>query len=576
MNITNRKKYNKTDRALVDLVIEQIQKTNYAVIAMISLVGIVLWPVFGAWVVGLWMGSGFLLVVIRAWVLSKVNQKHFFSSNYFLRETSAAIILGLSGAYWGVAAWLFLDPNNANIYAFVLGAILGVSCASIVSASPRPNLWLVFAAMEFLIVTAKFISLDYLPLAIMSVVFTTGVYFVVRGVGKSIEASVTKDFQNAELLEEVSYTRDLAEQANIEKSQFMAATSHDLRQPLHAQGLLLEVLKQQLIGQSQSKLVDKVVQSNSALHSLFNSLLEISQFDAGTIEVNKSHQPIHSLCQQIMNEFDQMIKDKNLSVVIEKSDLIVFSDPVLLSRIIRNLVSNAIKYTEQGTISIHYSQQGSQLLLSVTDTGIGIAEQEHENIFKEYKQLNNNERDRQKGVGLGLALVSRMCELLDHDIEVKSTFGQGAVFTLSLPLGDPSQVIHVAKEENTSSIEGINVLLVDDELPILDAMQSLLSQWQCQCHAFSSIGDAVTALSKEPMAVDLIISDYRLSGDLNGIQCIEHLRGIVGEATPAVLLSGDTDPNLLNTVQQAGFYMLHKPLKPARLRNVMTLLLKNT
>jgi len=362
----------------------------------------------------------------------------------------------------------------------------------------------------------------------MSVVFTTGVYFVVRGVGKSIEASVTKDFQNAKLLEEVSYTRDLAEQANIEKSQFMAATSHDLRQPLHAQGLLLEVLKQQLIGQSQSKLVDKVVQSNSALHSLFNSLLEISQFDAGTIEVNKSHH------------------------------LIVFSDPVLLSRIIRNLVSNAIKYTEQGTISIHYSQQGSQLLLSVTDTGIGIAEQEHENIFKEYKQLNNNERDRQKGVGLGLALVSRMCELLDHDIEVKSTFGQGAVFTLSLPLGDPSQVIHVAKEENTSSIEGINVLLVDDELPILDAMQSLLSQWQCQC------------------PVDLIISDYRLSGDLNGIQCIEHLRGIVGEATPAVLLSGDTDPNLLNTVQQAGFYMLHKPLKPARLRNVMTLLLKNT
>lgn len=576
MNITNNKKYNKTDSALVDLVIEQIQKTNYAVIAMISLVGIVLWPIFGAWIVGLWMTSGFLLVVIRAWVLSKVNQKQLFSSNYFLRETSAAIILGLSGAYWGVAAWLFLDPSNANVYAFVLGAILGVSCASIGSASPRPNLWLVFAAMEFLIVTAKFISLNYLPLAIMSVVFTAGVYFVVRSVGKSIEASVTKDFQNAELLKEVSYTRDLAEQANIEKSQFMAATSHDLRQPLHAQGLLLEVLKQQLIGQSQSELVDKVVQSNSALHSLFNSLLEISQFDAGTIEVNKSHQPIHSLCEQIINEFDQLIKDKNLSVMVEKSDLIVFSDPVLLSRIIRNLVSNAIKYTEQGSISINYSQQGSQLVLSVTDTGIGIAEQEHENIFKEYNQLNNNERDRQKGVGLGLALVRRMCELLGHDIEVKSTLGHGSVFTLSLTLGDPGQVIHEPKEENTSSIEGINVLLVDDELPILDAMQSLLSQWHCQCHAFSTIDDAVTSLNNEPIAVDLIISDYRLSGDFNGLQCIERLRGIVGEATPAVLLSGDTAPNLLHTVQQAGFYMLHKPLKPARLRNVMTILLKST
>jgi len=576
VNIINEKSYNKIDRALVDLVITQIQKTNYGVIAMICLVGIVLWPVFGAWKVGTWMFGGFLIVALRAWLLSKVNKRQLFPSNYLLRETLAAIILGISGAFWGIAAWLFLDPNNANIYAFVLGAILGVACASIASASPRPNLWLAFAAMEFLIVTAKFISLNYLPLAIMAVVFTTGVYFVVRGVGKSIEASATKDFQNAKLLEEVSYAKELAEQANVEKSQFMAATSHDLRQPLHAQGLLLEVLKQQLMKEPQSELIDKVVQSNTALHSLFNSLLEISQLDAGTIEINQSHQSIHALCQQVITEFEQMAEDKNLNISHEDSDLVVFSDPVLLSRIIRNLVSNAVKYTEQGSISINYVQQVEKILLSVKDTGIGIPEQEHENIFKEYNQLNNNERDRRKGVGLGLALARRMCELLGHDINVQSTIGSGSVFTLSLPLGDAKQIVQARQEDNVSSIDGINVLLVDDELPILEAMQSLLSQWNCQCHAFASVEEAERSLTKDQVAVDLIISDYRLSDGFDGIQCIERLRDIVGEPTPAVLLSGDTDPNLLHQVQEAGYYLLHKPLKPAKLRNVMTILLSNT
>jgi len=169
-----------------------------------------------------------------------------------------------------------------------------------------------------------------------------------------------------------------------------------------------------------------------------------------------------------------------------------------------------------------------------------------------------------------------MCELLGHDVKLKSAVGYGSVFTLSLPLGDPSLVVHTVQEDNKSSIEGISVLLVDDELPILEAMISLLNQWSCQCHAYSTIQDAEKSLNEKQLTVDLILSDYRLSGDSNGIQCIERLRHIVGEATPAALLSGDTSPDLLHQVQEAGYYLLHKPLKPAKLRNVMTILLSKT
>jgi len=215
-------------------------------------------------------------------------------------------------------------------------------------------------------------------------------------------------------------------------------------------------------------------------------------------------------------------------------------------------------------------------LLTVSDTGIGIPEAEHQNIFKEYHQLNNDARDRQKGVGLGLAVVWRMCALLDITINLKSALGEGSSFTLSIPLGKPEEIIH--NEQSASSAaasEALSVIVVDDEIPILEAMSSLLEQWGCQCHAYSNLENALQAIEEKNISADIIISDYRLTDRLTGIECIEQLRQALGDEIPAVLLSGDTDPNLLNQVQSAGFYMLHKPLKPNKLRNVMSILAQN-
>ena len=569
------KDYNKTEKALVDLVISQAPLVAYANAVIITFMGIALWSSVDPVILGSWVLAGYVIVLARVIIFSKLNSSKLLADNYFLRECLAAIGLAIVGAHWGLSVWLFLDPSNSDGLNNILlsSTVLGVASGTLASAAPRPNLWLAFGASEFIIVTAKCIALNFIPLAMMSILYTIGVYFIARQVGKRIETSITKDFLNEELLIEVSHAKDLAEKANIEKSQFMAATSHDLRQPLHAQGLLIEALKSQSADTSQQSLIEKLSQSNTALAFLFDSLLEISQLDAETVKVNQSHQSLPLICRQVINEFEQSAIEKNLSIVLEGDDCVVFSDPVLLIRIIRNLVSNAIKYTEKGSVKVQMICSDEHIItLSIKDTGIGIEKDQHEAIFNEYMQLNNNARDRRKGVGLGLALVRRMCHLLEHTISVESSPGKGSSFELVLPKGDEQKIIRIDETPELNNFFNCKVVLVDDEEPILDAMRVLFEQWQCHCYAFASVDEAQAQLIGSDEKIDLIISDYRLSDDVTGIECINQLRDIIG-LVPAILLSGDTDPELLKHVQEQGFRMLHKPLKPAILRNVMSTLL---
>jgi signal transduction histidine kinase/CheY-like chemotaxis protein len=539
------------------------------------LVGYVLWFHFGLPYVGAWTFLGLLFVGIRIVLFKWMHDGKLLPNNYRARELVTGICLAIAGAHWGLAGWLYLDPNNPTLYSFSGAAVLGVFCAIIASTAIRPNLWLAFALSEFSFVTAKFYASGFQSLSVMSLIFVAGMYVIVKSVGKRIEASVTKDFENAELLTQVRKARDLAEQANLEKSQFMAATSHDLRQPLHAQGLLIEALKGQKLDPAPKELLGKIEQSNTALHQLFNSLLEISQLDARTVEVNKSHQPLLDICNQVVIDFEPQATAKGLRIEIIGDDCTVLSDPILLNRIIRNLVSNAIKYTDQGMVTLMLSEQKEAISLAIEDTGLGIPADQHDNIFKEYQQLHNEARDRQKGVGLGLAVVKRMCQLLDLSIHIDSKVGEGSCFTLTLPRGDSEQIIKNKVEISTpTTAEQLDVIVVDDELPILEAMATLLQQWNCRCHAYPDMETAKQAIQSNTHSADIIISDYRLTDNVTGIDCINQLRHALGAEVPAVLLSGDTDPKLLSKVQNAGFYMLHKPLKPNKLRNVMSLLVE--
>ena len=490
-------------------------------------------------------------------------------------ELVIAFALFSSGLHWGSAAWLFLDTGNIQNFALVCGAILGVVASALAIFSTRPLICCVFATTVFCIAALKLALLENWGLAIMCIVVLPAYALLSRTLGRTIEKSVTQDFRNAELLEEVRATRDALEKTSRDKSLFMAATSHDLRQPLHAQSMILQIMGSRAQGTELEDLVDKMRISNDALIALFNALLEVSQLDAGTIEVHCSHHSLLEIINLIVDEFQETAHQKNLKLEIVGGECIVYSDPILLMRILRNLVSNALKFTLHGHISLKIAEQQSCALVSVCDTGIGIDKNDQATIFREYTQLGNPSRDRKKGIGLGLALVRRMCELLGHEIRVESTIGEGSCFSLKLPLGNPDSVVQVSQEPKSEFIEDLDIMIIDDEQPILDAMDTLFSDWSCRTRAFTSLASAASAIAYSDYRPDLIISDYRLNENANGIDAITQLRKMLGQEVPAVIISGDTDPRLLEKIHSEDFYLLHKPVKIDKLRNVIGSLLNH-
>ena len=481
-----------------------------------------------------------------------------------------------TGFFWSLAPALFFVPDNTFFIVVTVALYCGyVSGSLAVNLSFKPS-FIVFAiGITAPLMIAQFNQggAVYNTISGLMVFYISMLIYVSFNMHKLYVISVEAKFENELLVERLALEKAEVEKANIEKSQFMAATSHDLRQPLHAQGLLIGALTAKKIDPHYDLLIEKLSQSNVALEVLFDSLLEISQLDAGTVKVSESHQSLNIICAQIIDEFEQLANEKKLTIHLEGEDTFVFSDPVLLLRIIRNLVSNAIKYTQAGGVVINITSLGNTVSLSVTDTGIGIEKDQHEMIFNEYMQLNNNARDRRNGVGLGLALVRRMCELLGHSISLESTVGEGSTFLLTLPKGSQEKVLSAEKTIQLNAFENYTIAIIDDEKPILEAMTALFETWNCNCFTFLSIKDAEETLAKCKQDVDFIISDYRLKNDETGIQCINRIRKVVGQNIPAILLSGDTDPALLKLIQAEGFHLLHKPLRPSKLRNLMSSLL---
>ena len=562
----------KVQHILLELMVEQMYFTVPINIAVSFLVGIVIAPNFGVINVALWVIMGMTIGVGRVILFKRIMPNYLATQQYLKITKIIAGVLIIGGLHWGLAAWFFLDPQDPNIFLFVAVAILGMVSASLANLSAIPILWLLYTSTVFIFVVARMIVLENWPVVVMGCLFVFGLWGLSRQLGQQILASITKDFQNSELLEEIKKAKEKVEQTSLEKSRFMAATSHDLRQPLHAQGLLLAAMKGRIETDEQKNLLNKIIRSNKSLNLLFDSLLEISQLDANTIQVNKSHQSFFTLCEDLMSEFEPAAREKSLSLELVGNNCTVFSDPVLLKRIIRNLLSNAIKYTQHGGVILKLEHENEAVILSVIDTGIGIPESKYKAVFDEYVQLNNKTRDRNKGVGLGLALVKRMCALLKHRIELVSILDKGSCFTLTVPVGDSSKIVKVEKEYHLSNVKGLTIFVIDDEEPILDSMRILESDWECCFKLFSSFEQAQLFSQSDGSKPDVIVSDYRLSETMSGIDVITKLRTLYQCDIPALLISGDTDSKLLSEVQSSGLYMLHKPIDAEQLKAVIAIL----
>lgn len=566
----------KIERALVDLLANQVKQTTFAGCALISLVGVALWfstPSFPpAQILG-WVFIGFVIAIPRYFAIDNVKKGLQPDDSRFRLEWVIALALFTSGLHWGAAAWFFLDTASVQSFALVCGAILGVIASALAIFSTRPFVCCIFAITVFTISALKLALLENWGLAIMCFVVLPPYVILSRTLGRRIEESVTQDFRNAELLEEVRATKDALEKASREKSLFMAATSHDLRQPLHAQSMILQIMSSRAQGTELEDLVDKMMTSNDSLIALFNALLEVSQLDAGTIEVHASHHSLLETTHLIIDEFQETAHQKGLKLALIGEECVVYSDPILLMRILRNLVSNALKFTQNGQVTLKMIEQNSVVHVSVCDTGIGISESDQDIIFGEYTQLGNPSRDRRNGVGLGLALVRRMCKLLGHKLYVESSPGQGSCFCLELPAGNPEKMVHLSQEPMTELVRDLDILVIDDEQPILDAMNTLFSDWSCKARTVTSLWEAQKIITKFSYRPDLVISDYRLNENANGIEAISQIRELLQEEVPAIIISGDTDPGLLEEIHKKDFYLLHKPVKIDKLRTVIGSLL---
>jgi signal transduction histidine kinase/ActR/RegA family two-component response regulator len=363
-------------------------------------------------------------------------------------------------------------------------------------------------------------------------------------------------------------TRQL-EAANQAKSRFVAAASHDLRQPLHALGLFVAQLRGKLRASERSQIVGRIEEALSAMNELFSALLDISKLDAGATTVNITVFPVAQLLAHAETTFAGAAKEKKLSFRVLPSDAWVRSDFILLQQIVFNLVQNALRYTRRGGVVVGCRKRGNQLRIEVWDSGIGIAADQHDKIFGEFYRLGEPDRDRRAGLGLGLAIVDRMCRLLGHPIEVKSTLGKGSVFAVTVPLAPANkraiEASIVPRSQPSLSHDKL-VLVIDDDPLVLEGMSGIFRKWGCRVVTADSDSKALKAATGQDDVPDLIISDYHLANGRTGIETIEWLRGELSAQIPAFLISGDTDPTTLHEAKAKGFHLLHKPVDPMALR----------
>jgi len=384
--------------------------------------------------------------------------------------------------------------------------------------------------------------------------------------------------ENVRLFEEIQDKTRQLDLANTYKTRFLAAASHDLRQPLHALNLFVAQLQGESDPTERSRLVARIDAAVGAMNELFNALLDMSKLEAGVLELNLTEMPVAQLLKRVETTFAESARERGLRLRVVSSSVWIRSDFILLERILFNLVSNAVRYTGRGGILVGCRRKGDRLRLEVWDSGPGIPDDQQQHIFDEFYQIAAPERDRQSGLGLGLAFVERLGRLLDHPVELSSRLGRGSRFSVSVPLvvaHGESPAPSVSPAPLADPARDRLIVVIDDDALVLDGMRGILQSWGCRVVAAASDTAALAQLRELGAQPDAIICDYRLQSGKTGIQAIESLRSALAERIPAVLVSGDTAPELLREASASGYLLLHKPVPPMALRTVLNRLMKS-
>jgi len=540
-----------------------------------------LWEVVSQKALTIWMSLMLFLLGMR--VVSYFIYRHKFTSDRAQRYGWYFVIgTAITGLLWGVGAVVLFPEQELEYQLFILFMLVGMGAGSVSSLTTYLPAFYAFFPVSMIPITIKLFLIGesiQLSLGTMTIAYIIALSYFGLNIGRTMKQSLKLRFENIELVELLKQQKEEAEQSNIAKSKFLAAASHDLRQPLHALTLFTSVLNDSSQTPENRNVVNQILASAESLESLFNALLDISRLDAGTLKVRKQSFHLQPLIKRLKNDFEQQAKEKGLKITWPHDDAIIKSDPALFEQILRNFITNAIRYTTEGSIQITINAQEQDVLIRVSDTGVGIANEQQEKIFDEFYQLSNPERDRSKGLGLGLAIVKRTADLLQHRIEVQSEPGKGSVFSIYVEKVEYSHAEndHIFNQSEFSLTKDAGFfVIIDDDRSILAATQKLLQSWGYDMVMAETQDDALQQLKNLSKKPDVIITDYRLPNNCTGIEAIQAIQSEFGNEIPALIITGDTAVEQLREVNDSGYQVLHKPVSPIKLRALLRNLLRQS
>lgn len=378
---------------------------------------------------------------------------------------------------------------------------------------------------------------------------------------------------------DLAAAKENAEQANLSKTRFLAAASHDILQPLNAAHLSVSALAEIQANEEGKKLVRQIERSLETMDDLIHTLLDISKLDAGVVEPEITDVSLEQLFASLRSDFQPMAALKGLRLRFHAGNAVVRSDHTLLRRILQNIVSNAVRYTRNGGVLVGIRHRSGMVRIEIADTGCGIPDNQREAVFEEFHRGTvPSDTDLSGGLGLGLSIVRRMTNALGLPVTFSSVVGRGTVFRLDVPAATGAAFTHpsmLAEPERPRGygLFGTKVLLIENDMEVQDAMAALLERWQCTVRTAESTAGALETLGDTAWVPDIIIADQHLDGGDLGSIAIARARSHLGRTVPALIVTGDTSDTVANIAREAGVELMRKPLKPAQLRALLAHLL---
>jgi signal transduction histidine kinase/CheY-like chemotaxis protein len=565
-------------REQLKMLCAQATRSPFAVIIAVLFVAFVVWEFVPGWKVIAWAAVLLAFPIGRGVYSAYTLRRLPADASAGLRVHLASMLTG--GIVVGLSAPLFFEALPEERRAILTMILVCWAAAAVSPLAAYARAYYAYVAPIVLQVAAAWATAgsgidpaERFVAAALIVFAGVILSFFVRDNERVLRESFEIRYENERLIaalererQEVALARDKAEAADRAKSRFLAAASHDLRQPLHALSLHSAALSLQFEDGDVGKMARNIAVSVQSLEALVDSLLHISKLEARTVVLEIQRVHVRDLIDRIETTFRSVAQEKGLEFRVSSVDADVETDPTHLERILRNLVDNALKHTARGSVTLSAESAGAGVRFAVRDTGPGIPPEKRALVFQPFYQIDKPGGDRPTGFGLGLTIVAQLADLLGTGVELDSTPGRGAEFAIRLPRArralEAEQPAPASAPRPARRLAGTQVLVIDDEPTIRVGMRTLLEAWGCQVTVAGGRAEAERLLDEHGLGFDVIVADFRLREHENGIETIRQLRARIGEEVPALLITGDTAPERLREAHESGLPLLHKPVVP--------------